>query len=57
LDRVRFRITFRVALNWIHWSLLAAWFAGITGIPAKAGVSGVNPNLATAIRSMSSVVR
>ena len=38
-------------MNWIHWSLLSALFAGLTAILAKAGVSGVNPNLATAIRT------
>jgi transporter family protein len=38
-------------MNWIHWSLLSALFAGITAVLAKAGVSGVNPNLATAIRT------
>ena len=30
-------------MNWIHWSLLSALFAGITAVLAKAGVSGVNP--------------
>lgn len=38
-------------MNWIHWSLLSALFAGITAVLAKAGVSGVNPDLATAIRT------
>lgn len=38
-------------MNWIHWSLLSALFAGLTAVLAKAGVSGVNPNLATAIRT------
>ena len=38
-------------MNWIHWSLLSAFFAGLTAILAKAGVTGVDPNLATAIRT------
>ncbi|MCU0778792.1 MAG: EamA family transporter [Akkermansiaceae bacterium] len=38
-------------MNWIHWSLLSALFAALTAILAKAGVAGVNPNLATAIRT------
>lgn len=38
-------------MNWIHWSLLSALFAGITAVFAKVGVSGVNPNLATAVRT------
>lgn len=38
-------------MNWIHWSLLSAFFAGLTAILAKVGVTGVNSNLATAIRT------
>lgn len=38
-------------MNWIHWALLSALFAGITAVLAKVGVSGVNSNLATAIRT------
>lgn len=38
-------------MNWIVWSLLAAFFAGMTAVLAKMGVSGVNSNLATAIRT------
>jgi transporter family protein len=38
-------------MNWIHWSLLSALFAALTAVLAKAGVAGVNPNLATAIRT------
>jgi bacterial/archaeal transporter family protein len=37
--------------NWFIWALLSAFFAGATAILAKIGVSGVNPNLATAIRT------
>lgn len=40
------------ALNhWFFWSLLSALFAGATAVLAKVGVEGVNPNLATAIRT------
>jgi transporter family protein len=38
-------------MNWIYWSLLSAIFAGATAILAKVGVSGVDSNLATAIRT------
>jgi transporter family protein len=38
-------------MNWILWSLLSAVFAGATAILAKQGVSNVNSNLATAIRT------
>lgn len=38
-------------MNWIHWSLLSAFFAGLTAILAKVGVTGVDSNLATAIRT------
>lgn len=38
-------------MNWIHWALLSAFFAGVTAVFAKAGVSGVDSNLATAIRT------
>ena len=37
--------------NWFFWALLSALFAGVTAILAKIGVSGVNSNLATAIRT------
>ena len=36
---------------WFAWALLSAFFAGVTAILAKLGVSGVNSNLATAIRT------
>lgn len=39
-------------MNWIHWSLLSAFFAGVTAILAKIGVAGVDSNLATAVRTM-----
>ena len=38
-------------MNWIYWALLSALFAGITAILAKLGVSGVDPNVATAVRT------
>ncbi|MES2440266.1 MAG: EamA family transporter [Verrucomicrobiota bacterium] len=38
-------------MNWVHWSLLSAFFAGVTAILAKAGVTGVDSNLATAVRT------
>ena len=37
--------------SWIIWSLLSAFFAGVTAILAKIGVAGVDSNLATAIRT------
>ncbi|HUS34834.1 MAG TPA: EamA family transporter [Verrucomicrobiae bacterium] len=38
-------------MTWIHWSLLSAFFAGITAVLAKASVSDTDANLATAIRT------
>lgn len=38
-------------MNWLHWSLLSAFFAGLTAILAKVGVTGVDSNLATALRT------
>jgi len=38
-------------MNWVYWSLLSAAFAGATAILAKIGVTGVDSNLATAIRT------
>jgi len=37
--------------SWLFWSLLSALFAGATAVLAKVGVTGVNSNLATAIRT------
>jgi transporter family protein len=37
--------------NWIPWALSSAAFAGLTAVLAKVGVAGINPNLATAIRT------
>ncbi len=38
-------------MSWIAWSLLAAFFAGLTAIFAKIGVKEVDSNLATAVRT------
>jgi transporter family protein len=38
--------------HWLLWSLLSAFFAGVTAILAKIGVTGINSNLATAIRTV-----
>lgn len=36
---------------WLLFALLSALFAALTAILAKAGIEGVNSNLATAIRT------
>ncbi len=38
-------------MTWLFWSLLSALFAAATAILAKAGVKGIDSNLATAIRT------
>jgi transporter family protein len=38
-------------MNWFGWALLSAFFAALTAILAKVGVTDINPNLATAIRT------
>lgn len=38
-------------MNWFHWALLSACFAGATAVLAKSGLEGMNPDLATAIRT------
>lgn len=38
-------------MSWLFWSILSAIFAAATALLAKAGVSHVDPNLATAIRT------
>lgn len=38
-------------MNWLTWALLSALFAAATAILAKVGVTGVDSNLATAIRT------
>jgi transporter family protein len=37
---------------WLPWALLSAAFAAITAVFAKAGVSEINPNYATFIRTL-----
>lgn len=39
-------------MNWFGWSLLSAFFAGLTAILAKVGVREIDSNLATAIRTV-----
>jgi bacterial/archaeal transporter family protein len=43
-------------MTWLVWSLLSALFAALTAVLAKIGVAGVDPNLATAIRTSVVVV-
>ncbi len=38
-------------MNWLIWSIFSAIFAALTAILAKIGVSGVDSNLATAVRT------
>jgi bacterial/archaeal transporter family protein len=38
-------------MTWFGWALLSAAFAGLTAVLAKAGVRGVDSNLATAVRT------
>lgn len=39
-------------MMWFIFALLSAVFAALTSILAKVGIDGVNPNLATAVRTM-----
>lgn len=39
-------------MNWLHWALLSAAFAGLTAVLAKVGVKDIDSNLATAIRTL-----
>lgn len=39
-------------MNWLHWALLSALFAGLTAVLAKIGVKDIDSNLATAIRTV-----
>jgi len=43
-------------MNWIFWALLSAFFAAATALLAKVGVTGIDSNLATAIRTTVIVV-
>ncbi len=38
-------------MEWLIWAVLAAFFAGLTALLAKVGVTGIDSNLATAIRT------
>jgi transporter family protein len=38
-------------MNWLTWSLLSAFFAGLTAVLAKVGVKDVDSHLATAVRT------
>ncbi|WP_263410023.1 EamA family transporter [Terriglobus tenax] len=38
-------------MSWLVWALLSAVFAAATAILAKIGVSGIDSNLATAVRT------
>jgi transporter family protein len=38
-------------MTWVVWALLSAVFAAATALLAKVGVSGIDSNLATAIRT------
>jgi transporter family protein len=38
--------------SWQFWAVLSAVFAALTAIFAKVGVSGINPDLATLIRTV-----
>ena len=38
-------------MGWLPWALLSAVFAAATALLAKVGISGVDSNLATAIRT------
>jgi bacterial/archaeal transporter family protein len=43
-------------MTWVFWALLSALFAAATAILAKVGVTGVDPNFATAVRTSVVVV-
>jgi transporter family protein len=44
-------LTDMTSSNWIFWALLSAVFAAATALLAKVGVTGIDSNLATAIRT------
>jgi transporter family protein len=43
-------------MTWLTWALLSAFFAALTAVLAKLGVAGIDPNLATAIRTLVVVI-
>ena len=40
------------SLSWFHWALLSAVFAALTAIFAKIGITGVDSDLATLVRTV-----
>jgi bacterial/archaeal transporter family protein len=46
-----FYILHSKTMQWLFWSILSAFFAGLTALLAKIGVANINSNLATAIRT------
>lgn len=44
-------ILFAMSSSWLFWSVLSAIFAAATAVLAKVGVTGVDSNLATAVRT------
>lgn len=38
-------------MEWLFWALLSALFAGATAVLSKVGITGIDSNLATAIRT------
>ena len=40
------------AIGWQGWALMSAVFAALTAILAKVGVEGVDPDIATFIRTL-----
>jgi len=46
----------KTQMNWLQWALLSALFAGLTVVLAKAGVKGIDSNLATDIRTVVIVI-
>ncbi|MDR3468821.1 MAG: EamA family transporter [Xanthobacteraceae bacterium] len=45
-------MSFGGGVTWQVWALLSAVFAALTAILAKVGVAGINPDLATFIRTL-----
>lgn len=51
MDERRLRVGDLLGVGWLGWALLSAVFAAATAILAKVGISGIDSNLATAIRT------
>jgi bacterial/archaeal transporter family protein len=45
-------VTTSLTSSWFHWALLSAVFAALTAIFAKVGLEGVDPDLATLVRTV-----